>query len=221
VTRAVLIGLDNTPEVVELPDDTMERVHAMQKHVGGPFDLIPSHDSECSIWVNDEGVLRDLPVNLVLTMWLPMIYGMRIHGPALVMGRADAGGKTLGCPDEVVQYLTGYEPLPPPDGQRIEEDSITSWWEINEEPDGQMRKAVVQCTYAGNAGFRSAKLLTEVGNVAFLDSKWVFDLEQQPERNATLLLEYSERIIEMVRHWHPLVRSVHFAPPTAAKKETA
>lgn len=68
------------PEIV----DTDGSLAALQELVGGYLELAPVEGA--SVYVNEEGVVNDLPPNVVLER-----VGC-VHGPVVVLGPVDADG---------------------------------------------------------------------------------------------------------------------------------
>lgn len=65
---ALVLKTDGTTEAVEFPEDTSKQVEILGEKVGGLFDTVNVYNQEDSaveftIWVNDEGLLLDLPFN--------------------------------------------------------------------------------------------------------------------------------------------------------------
>jgi hypothetical protein len=98
---AAIIHVDGLIEMVQID----EGYKAIQKVVGGCFDLVASSTGETSFWIHDEGKLIGLDVNPVATRMLwdlnPLFRDQDILvGTVLVTGGADDEGNTLGLSDE-------------------------------------------------------------------------------------------------------------------------
>lgn len=85
----------------------------LQDAVGGYVD-VQAHD-ECDIWVNDEGRLIDLPVNVRVSHWMlneserakrgEVGESMVMYGDAVLTGPADSEGDVTPVDDELVKHF--------------------------------------------------------------------------------------------------------------------
>ena len=93
--RVVLIEPSKAPSVTTI-DRSLE---GMQDAVGGLVDLVPRHGmGDVYVWVNNEGLIHDLPFNRY-------VGDTPIVGPILVTGGEDEDGRTKGLTDEQVQRV--------------------------------------------------------------------------------------------------------------------
>lgn len=88
-----LLLLVPSPAVIEVPGGA-PTLAALQRLVGGYVDVVRLDDG-LDLWVNDEGLLQGLPVNVVATALAqtPLV-------GAAVIARSDQDGETLGVTDE-------------------------------------------------------------------------------------------------------------------------
>lgn len=99
----VVINTDGTVVKQEIDGS----LASMQAIVGGliqPLDL--TEDS--TIWVNEEGLLLDLPYNHVATELLRQWYqGLSLCGTAFLTGGTDEDGNTLSIREDYADALIG------------------------------------------------------------------------------------------------------------------
>lgn len=82
----------------------------LQQRVGGWIEAVSSEANDVTLWVNEEGKLRGLPVNELATeLWHLLSPGMRgfdvLCGTVVVSGGADANGDTMSIPGGLKQVL--------------------------------------------------------------------------------------------------------------------
>lgn len=89
--HAVIVRANNTTEVVELLEDT--ELKQLQSAVDGLVQPIELQEN-ITMWVNEEGVLRDLPVSLMPTWLMTEFVGTRtpILGDVIFTGGSDEDG---------------------------------------------------------------------------------------------------------------------------------
>lgn len=106
--RAVTIDVDGVAVAHDWDASDGSLPH-LQHAVGGCVDVVALSE-DLDMWVNDEGLLIGLPVN-VLATGVAALHG-RTHqayvGTAVFTGGADADGETLALSEEQVQLLIGY-----------------------------------------------------------------------------------------------------------------
>tara|TARA_Y100001938_G_C8085882_1_gene431996 strand:- start:2424 stop:2882 length:459 start_codon:yes stop_codon:yes gene_type:complete len=106
-TRAAIIRTSGLVESV-----TITSLSDMQEAVGGFIDCVRSdqmrlaeplapEEGTFEIYVNDEGLLHRLPMNLPVALSM----GVLIHGDVLVTGAADDEGETTDLPSKVYDQL--------------------------------------------------------------------------------------------------------------------
>tara|TARA_R100000655_G_scaffold2919_1_gene11098 strand:- start:5125 stop:5484 length:360 start_codon:yes stop_codon:yes gene_type:complete len=78
---------------------TVEDYKDIQKYVGGNFERVPTRQGDnCDVYVNDEGRIKELPINAVAILWLTATKRYdaiedTIHGDVLVLGPIDEDGE--------------------------------------------------------------------------------------------------------------------------------
>ena len=83
---------------------TVEDYKDIQKYVGGNFERVATRRGDnCDVYVNDEGRLRELPINAVAVLWLTSTYRYdaiesTIHGDVLILGSIDSEGENTDAP---------------------------------------------------------------------------------------------------------------------------
>jgi hypothetical protein len=89
-----------TPEMtVRFVKDRPEGIAWLQDAVGGRFDVVAAPHAD--VWVNDEGLLEGLPLNLVASA----IALTPLVGPAVVTGPVDSDGETTPILPRLVELL--------------------------------------------------------------------------------------------------------------------
>lgn len=103
--RAVTIAVDGTAEAVQW-DATRGSLTQLQQAVDGLVDLVALHE-HVTMWVNDEGIARGMPMNIVATS-IARGFGLTnqsYFGPAVFTGGGDTDGETLGLTERRVEAL--------------------------------------------------------------------------------------------------------------------
>lgn len=111
MTKAVIIYTNTRTEIVEFGGG----YQTIRNAVGGLIEAAHS-GTDMTIWCNEEGKLRGLPINPAATsLWWKVNPAMVdqdvIVGPALVTGSATPEGETLGITDEQCQLVEDYAAL--------------------------------------------------------------------------------------------------------------
>lgn len=104
--RAVTIDIDGDAKAVQWDPTTSDTLRHLQQAVGGLVDAVTLHES-VTMWVNDEGVLRGMPINLVASS-LARDLGTThqpYFGPIIFTGGCDDEGETLGLSEQHVEAL--------------------------------------------------------------------------------------------------------------------
>lgn len=103
--RAVTIDTKGQAQTVAL-DAANELLDALQHAVGGYVDVV-TLTKNVDMWVDEEGLLKNLPVNIVATH-IARLFG-RTHqvylGPAVFTGGMDDQGTTLGLTEDNAEIL--------------------------------------------------------------------------------------------------------------------
>lgn len=100
--NAVIVDPDGTARKAEIGDD----LGSFQAVVGGYIEGVCS--TGATIYVNEEGLLQNLPYNDAATLFAHQFLGIpvRLFGTALILGPADAEGNDTHVPQSVVDYYT-------------------------------------------------------------------------------------------------------------------
>ncbi|MBB0995711.1 DUF3846 domain-containing protein [Dietzia maris] len=110
--KALYIPADDTEEV-RIAELEQGDYREYQRFVEGDFDIVSPASGELSFFINDEGKLVGLPVNVRASLWLysldPAWEGHDIlMGNVIVAGGVDEDGETMGVPQEVLEEVTGH-----------------------------------------------------------------------------------------------------------------
>lgn len=118
--QALLIPADPTQpvEVINLWENGKDNeVARIQEAVEGHFD-VQAHP-EGDIWINDEGRIIDMPVNVRASSWVLNDSTMAkdgragewsvLYGPAVLTGPADRNGDATAVKPEMVELFQGME----------------------------------------------------------------------------------------------------------------
>jgi hypothetical protein len=103
--RAVTIDVDGNAEAVQW-DTTSGTLTHLQQAVGGLVDLVALHE-HVTMWVNDEGIVKGMPMNIVATS-IARGFGFThqpYFGTAVFTGGGDEEGETLGLSEQHVEAL--------------------------------------------------------------------------------------------------------------------
>lgn len=106
--RALTIDVDGTT-AVQTWDTTDDTLPHLQRAVGGCVDVV-ALTGDLDMWLNDEGLLIGLPVNILAT-GIAALHGLTHQvyvGPVVLTGGADAEGNTLPLTEQQVQLLQAY-----------------------------------------------------------------------------------------------------------------
>lgn len=103
--KALKINTDGTTEVLESADEFVGYA-TLSNGVGGLIEAVTLAD-DLTLWVNEEGKMNGLPVNVFATALFTSVYGSTdiIVGDAVLTGGADDDGETLGLSDENLSLM--------------------------------------------------------------------------------------------------------------------
>lgn len=95
---AIVIQPDGHFESISFDNSNVAELQGL---VGGYIEAVASSDKALTFWVNEEGKLKGLPLNVIATLYLESVLrGFAAHdvlvGPVVLTGGADANGDTLG-----------------------------------------------------------------------------------------------------------------------------
>lgn len=106
--EVVTIHVDGSIEIESIEQGCT----ALQKRVGGYIEAViaPLLDDEVTLWINEEGKLLSLPINVVATeLWHLLSPEMRgvdfLCGTVVVSGGYDDEGWTLSIPEKLKRVL--------------------------------------------------------------------------------------------------------------------
>ena len=102
----VTIAVDGTVKSEQIEQGCAD----LQQRVGGWIEAVGSDDDSATLWINEEGKIIGLPVNLVGTgLWhtvSPRMAGVDVLcGPVVVSGGTDHEGETLSIPADLAATL--------------------------------------------------------------------------------------------------------------------
>jgi hypothetical protein len=103
--KALKINTDGTFEALESADEFVG-YSTLSDGVGGMIEAVTLSDT-LTLWVNEEGKLNGLPVNVFATALFTSVFGSVdiIVGDAVLTGGADDEGETLGLSGENLAFL--------------------------------------------------------------------------------------------------------------------
>lgn len=102
--KAYIVRTDNTAAVVDF--DYGKSYEVLRDAVGGYIECV-SLANDLEMWVNEEGKLLGLPLNVIGTHCWETYYGKTdwIAGDVIFTGGCDEDGETLGLPDYAIARL--------------------------------------------------------------------------------------------------------------------
>lgn len=108
MVRALHIPPDPDAPVTEVQLDALEDYQAI---VGGWIEAVDIHSLGVTVYVNEEGLLRQLPFNSrAMSLWWYFVPEARqtavLVGPALVVGLPDRNGNSTDIPANVAEMMT-------------------------------------------------------------------------------------------------------------------
>ena len=113
--RAVTIDVDGNAEAVQW-DTTSGTLTHLQQAVGGLVDLVALHE-HVTMWVNDEGIVKGMPMNIVATS-IARGFGFThqpYFGTAVFTGGGDEEGGAKGAHQQSsLMARAGTGRAPPP-----------------------------------------------------------------------------------------------------------
>lgn len=94
--------------LAECPDGTAH-LFWLQEQVGGYIEHVTLQAGALGMYVNDEGLLKDLPWNPIASVMYDRSQGGNtgalIHGPVVFVGEADQEGNDTDVPPEMITML--------------------------------------------------------------------------------------------------------------------
>lgn len=106
MVQGIIIPADNT---APLRAATLESLADYQQAVGGWIEAVDIPDLGVTMYVNEEGLIRDMPFNRRATfLWrfhVPRAYEARLVGDVAVVGLTDDEGESTELPSELRQRL--------------------------------------------------------------------------------------------------------------------
>jgi hypothetical protein len=101
--HALVVRTDNTTERIEVPETEIS--DAIKSAVGGWFTHV-TIQPHLDFWVDDEGLLKSLPLNKVATRFYEMLGSSSpIVGDAVFTGGTNARGETLSLDDNYARAI--------------------------------------------------------------------------------------------------------------------
>ena len=106
MVQGIVIPADNTAPIRASPLDSLEDY---QRAVGGWFEVVDIPDLGVTMYVNEEGLIRDMPFNRRATfLWrfhVPQARDARLVGDVAVVGLTDDEGENTELPSELARRL--------------------------------------------------------------------------------------------------------------------
>lgn len=106
MVQGIIIPADNT---APLRASTLDSLEDYQRVVGGWIEAVDIPDLGVTMYVNEEGLIRDLPFNRRATfLWrfhVPQARDARLVGDVAVVGLTDEEGENTGLPSELGRRL--------------------------------------------------------------------------------------------------------------------
>nr|WP_278102317.1 DUF3846 domain-containing protein [Microbacterium proteolyticum] len=106
MVQGIIIPADNT---APLKTATLDSLQDFQRAVGGWIEAVDIPDLGVTMYVNDEGLIRDLPFNRRATfLWrfhVPQARDARLVGDVAVVGVADGEGENTELPMDLRRRL--------------------------------------------------------------------------------------------------------------------
>ncbi|OZD38961.1 hypothetical protein CH252_30820 [Rhodococcus sp. 06-1477-1B] len=106
MVQGIIIPADNT---APLTTDTLNSLEDAQRAVGGWIEAVDIPELGVTIYVNEEGLIRDLPFNRRATfLWrfhVPQAHDARLVGDVAVVGMTDDEGENTELPKDLLQRL--------------------------------------------------------------------------------------------------------------------
>lgn len=106
MVQGIIIPADNT---APLRTDPLDSVEDFRRAVGGWFEAVDIPDLGVTMYVNEEGLIRDLPFNRRATfLWrfhVPQARDARLVGDVAVVGLTDDEGENTELPKDLRQRL--------------------------------------------------------------------------------------------------------------------
>ena len=108
--RVVTIDVDAGMDFEVLGGSDASVGDALRQRVGGWIEAVASDDNTVTLWINEEGKLLGLPVNVVATkLWWGLCPAATnrdvLCGPVVVSGGPDANGDTKSVPAALERQL--------------------------------------------------------------------------------------------------------------------
>ena len=102
--KAILLDVEGKVSTLDL--DFMDSLRILQRAVGGWVQAVDFRD-DLTIWVNEEGKLNNLPINVEATKIWAHFYGNTdfIVGNAVFTGGTDENGETMAISDDTEAFI--------------------------------------------------------------------------------------------------------------------
>jgi hypothetical protein len=101
--HALVVRTDNTTERIEVPE--VEISNAIKSAIGGWFDHV-TIQPHLDFWVDDESLLKGLPLNRVATRFYEMLGASSpIAGDVVFTGGTNARGETLSLDENYARAI--------------------------------------------------------------------------------------------------------------------
>jgi hypothetical protein len=100
--KVVIVDPDGTHRSTEIENS----LGGFQAAIGGGY-IEGVFGREATVYVDEEGLLKNLPLNPLATLFAQRVLGMGVHlcGPALIVGPGDGEGNDTDVRPSVVEYF--------------------------------------------------------------------------------------------------------------------
>ena len=104
--QAMVIKVDGSIEMKTIAAD----LKSLQDEMGGYIELIKLNDGKLSLYINEEGKLEGLPVNLVASLIANQtgLKGDFIVGNAVFLGKGTADGRETSVDPDFVERISAW-----------------------------------------------------------------------------------------------------------------
>lgn len=100
------VDIDDPVELIDVSDDYQD----LSTAVGGYIEPIADPLHECLVWINEESILEQLPVNARAThlysIQRRLSPSIPLVGPVVVTGESDTHGHCTSIPGEQIAVIT-------------------------------------------------------------------------------------------------------------------
>lgn len=99
-----MIEPDGSQRLLDVPNEMPAELQLLRETLGGHLEMVALPNG-LTMFVNEEGKLMEMPLNVRATKLSGLFPHDVIAGPAVIMGTVDGHGDTLGLSDEELDAL--------------------------------------------------------------------------------------------------------------------